>query len=350
MATLTITRPDDWHVHLRDGVLMQSVVGATANAFGRAVVMPNLQPPITTVAAAGAYRERIAAALPATSRFAPLLTLYLTDTTPIAEVVQARRSGFIVGVKFYPAGATTNSASGVTAIERVYPVLEAMQKHALPLLVHGEATTSAVDVFDRERVFVESVLARILRDFPELRVVLEHVTTREAAEFIAAAPAHVGATITPQHLLYSRNALLAGGIRPHFYCMPILKRESHRQALVKAATNGNPKFFLGTDSAPHARDAKQSACGCAGCYTAHAALELYAEAFETAGALDKLEAFASFHGADFYGLPRNGDTVTLAREAWTVPAEYVFGSHVVVPLNAGQTMRWRLATPEPAPS
>ncbi|HEX5864485.1 MAG TPA: dihydroorotase [Casimicrobiaceae bacterium] len=350
MAPLTITRPDDWHVHLRDGVLMQSVVGATANAFGRAVVMPNLQPPITTVAAAVAYRERIAAALPATSRFAPLLTLYLTDTTPIAEVVQARRSGFIIGVKFYPAGATTNSASGVTAIERVYPVLEAMQRHALPLLVHGEATTSDVDVFDRERVFVENVLARILRDFPELRVVLEHVTTREAAEFIAAAPAHVGATITPQHLLYSRNALLAGGIRPHLYCKPILKRESHRQALVKAATNGNPKFFLGTDSAPHARDAKQSACGCAGCYTAHAALELYAEAFEAAGALDKLEAFASFHGADFYGLPRNGDTVTLAREAWTVPAEYLFGSHAVVPLNAGQTMRWRLAAPAPAPS
>jgi dihydroorotase len=350
MATLTITRPDDWHVHLRDGVLMQSVVGATANAFGRAVVMPNLQPPITTVAAAGAYRERIAAALPATSRFAPLLTLYLTDTTPIAEVVQARRSGFIIGVKLYPAGATTNSASGVTAIERVYPVLEAMQKHALPLLVHGEVTTSEVDVFDRERVFVESVLARILRDFPELRVVLEHVTTREAAEFIAAAPANVGATITPQHLLYSRNALLAGGIRPHFYCMPILKREAHREALVKAATNGNPKFFLGTDSAPHARDAKQSACGCAGCYTAHAALELYAEAFEAAGALDKLEGFASFHGADFYGLPRNGDTVTLAREAWTVPAEYVFGSQVVVPLNAGQTMRWRLAAPAPVPS
>lgn len=350
MATLTITRPDDWHVHLRDGVLMQSVVGATANAFGRAVVMPNLQPPITTVAAAGAYRERIAAALPTTSRFAPLLTLYLTDTTPIAEVVQARRSGFIIGVKLYPAGATTNSASGVTAIERVYPVLEAMQKHALPLLVHGEVTTSEVDIFDRERVFVESVLARILRDFPELRVVLEHVTTREAAEFIAAAPAHVGATITPQHLLYSRNALLAGGIRPHFYCMPILKREAHREALVKAATNGNPKFFLGTDSAPHARDAKQSACGCAGCYTAHAALELYAEAFEAAGALDKLEGFASFHGADFYGLPRNGDTVTLAREAWTVPAEYLFGSHAVVPLNAGQTMRWRLAASAPAPS
>ena len=348
-TTLTITRPDDWHLHLRDGDSMRSVVGATARAFGRAIVMPNLDPPITTVAAAAAYRERIAAALPAASRFAPLLTLYLTDTTPIAEIAEARRSGFVIGVKYYPAGATTHSASGVTAIERVYPVLEAMQKHALPLLVHGEVIAREVDVFDRERVFVESVLTRILRDFPELKVVLEHVTTREAVEFIDAAPAHVGATITPQHLLYSRNALFAGGIRPHFYCLPVLKRESHRQSLVKAATGGNPKFFLGTDSAPHARDAKQGACGCAGCYTAHAALELYAEAFETAGALDKLEAFASFHGADFYGLPRNGDTVTLAREAWTVPAEYAFGAHVVVPLNAGQTMRWRLAAPAPTP-
>ncbi len=348
-TTLTITRPDDWHLHLRDGELMRSVVGATARTFGRAVVMPNLEPPITTVTAAAAYRERIAAALPATSRFAPLLTLYLTDTTPIEEIAQARRSGFIIGVKYYPAGATTNSASGVTALERVYPVLEAMQKHALPLLVHGEVTAGEIDVFDRERAFVESVLSRILRDFPELKVVLEHVTTREAAEFVAAAPAHVGATITPQHLLYSRNALLAGGIRPHFYCLPILKRESHRQALVNAATSGIPKFFLGTDSAPHARHTKEGARGCAGCYTAHAALELYAEAFETAGALDKLEAFASFHGADFYGLPRNGDTVTLVREAWTVPAEYAFGSHVVVPLNAGHIMRWRLAPRAPAP-
>ena len=347
---LTITRPDDWHLHLRDGELMRSVVGATARAFGRAIVMPNLDPPVTTVAAAAAYRERIAAAVPATSRFAPLLTLYLTDTTPVAEIVQARRSGFVIGMKYYPAGATTNSASGVTAIERVYPALEAMQKHALPLLIHGEVTAREVDIFDRERVFIESALAPIVRDFPELKVVLEHVTTREAIEFVAAAPAHVGATITPQHLLHSRNALLAGGIRPHFYCLPILKRESHRQALVQAATSGNPKFFLGTDSAPHASNAKQSACGCAGCYTAHAALELYAEAFETAGALDKLEAFASFHGADFYGLPRNGDTVTLTREAWTVPAEYTFGSHAVVPLNAGQTMRWRLAAPAASPT
>jgi dihydroorotase len=294
------------------------------------------------VAAAAAYRERIAAASPAGSRFAPLLTLYLTDNTPAAEILAARKSGFVIGAKYYPAGATTNSDSGVTGLDRAYPALEAMEKHALPLLIHGEATASEVDVFDRERVFVEGSLARIVRDFPGLTVVLEHVTTREAAEFVAAAPPHVGATITPQHLTYSRNALFAGGIRPHRYCLPVLKRESHRQALVQAATGGNPKFFLGTDSAPHLRRAKESACGCAGCYTAHAALELYAEAFEAAGALDRLEAFASFHGPDFYGLPRNTDTVTLARETWTVPDEYAAGNEVIVPLNAGATMRWLL--------
>lgn len=342
VTTLTITRPDDWHLHLRDGELMRSVIGATARVFGRAIVMPNLEPPITTVTAAAAYRERIAAALPAGSRFAPLLTLYLTDNTPVAEIAQARQSGFIIGIKYYPAGATTHSDAGVTAIERVYPALEAMQKHAMPLLVHGEATTAEVDVFDREREFVDRSLSRIVRDFPSLKVVLEHITTREAAEFIAAAPLHVGATITPQHLLYSRDALFAGGIRPHLYCRPILKRELHRQAVLEAATSGNGKFFLGTDSAPHPRGAKESACGYAGCYTAHAALELYAEAFEMAGALDKLEAFASFHGADFYGLPRNRDTVTLRREAWIVPAEYSFGMHAVVPLNAGATMHWQL--------
>jgi dihydroorotase len=343
VTTLTITRPDDWHLHLRDGEAMQSVVGATARVFGRAIVMPNLDPPVTTVAAAAAYRERIAAAVPAASRFAPLLTLYLTDNTPTAEIAAAQRSGFIIGVKYYPAGATTNSDSGVTAIERAYPALEAMQRHALPLLVHGEATAREVDVFDRERVFVEQLLARIVRDFPGLKIVLEHITTREAAEFVAAAPTHVGATITPQHLLHSRNSLLEPGIRPHLYCRPILKREAHRQALLKAATSGNAKFFLGTDSAPHARNAKENGCGCAGCYTAHAALELYAEAFESAAALDKLEAFASFHGADFYGLPRNEDTVTLRREAWIVPEEYRFGTHTVVPLNAGATMHWRVA-------
>jgi len=341
-STLTITRPDDWHVHLRDEALLRSVVGATARVFGRAVVMPNLDPPITTVAAAAAYRERIAVATPPDSRFAPLLTLYLTDNTPAEEIVAARKSGFVIGAKYYPAGATTNSDSGVTSLDRVYPALEAMEKHGLPLLIHGEATASEVDVFDRERVFVEGSLARIVRDFPALKVVLEHVTTREGAEFVAAAPAHVGATITPQHLSYSRNALFAGGIRPHRYCLPVLKRESHRQALIQAATGGNPKFFLGTDSAPHLRRAKESACGCAGCYTAHAALELYAEAFEAAGALERLEAFASFHGPDFYGLPRNTDTVTLAHETWTVPDEYAAADEVIVPFNAGATMRWRL--------
>src|SRR5690242_5866218 len=341
-STLTLTRPDDWHLHLRDGDLMRSVVGATARVFGRAVVMPNLDPPITTVAAAAAYRERIAAAAPPRSRYASLMTLYLTDDTPAAEIEAARKSGFVIGVKYYPAGATTNSSSGVTAVERAYPALEAMQAQGLPLLVHGEATGGEVDVFDRERVFVETTLARVTRDFPALKLVLEHVTTREAVAFVSAAPAHVGATITPQHLAYSRNALFAGGLRPHRYCLPVLKREAHRKSLIEAATSGDPKFFLGTDSAPHIRGAKESACGCAGCYTAHAALELYAEAFEAAGALDRLEGFASFHGADFYGLARNRDTVTLARETWTVPAEYAFGDGTVVPLNAGATMRWRV--------
>jgi dihydroorotase len=342
--TLTIVRPDDWHVHLRDGASMQSVVPATARVFARAVVMPNLDPPITTVAAAAAYRERIAAAIPRSSRFAPLLTLYLTDNTPGSEIAAAARSGFVIGVKYYPAGATTHSDSGVTAVERAYPALEAMQAHGVPLLIHGETTAPEVDVFDRERVFVDTTLARIVRDFPELKVVLEHVTTREGVQFVAAAPAHVGATITPQHLLLSRNALFAGGIRPHRYCLPVLKRENHRTALVQAATGGNPKFFLGTDSAPHSRRAKESPCGCAGCYTAHAALELYAEAFEAAGALDRLEAFASFHGADFYALPRNQDSVTLVRETWTVPEEYPFGDDALVPLNAGATMHWRMVS------
>ena len=341
-STLTLTRPDDWHLHLRDGDLMRSVVGATARIFGRAVVMPNLRPPVTTVDVAAAYRERIAAALPKGSRFAPLLTLYLTDHTSAQEVTRAKRSGFIVGAKYYPAGATTHSDSGVTDIARAYPALEAMQREGLPLLVHGEVTDPDVDIFDRESAFVDRVLSRVVRDFPSLRVVLEHVTTTEAVDFVVAAPAHIGATITPQHLLWSRNALLAGGIRPHLYCMPVLKREKHRRALLRAATGGNPKFFLGTDSAPHAQRTKETACGCAGCYSAHAALELYAEAFEAAGALDRLEAFASFHGADFYGLPRNRETVTLTREEWTVPAAYAFGAEQVVPLRAGETVRWRV--------
>jgi dihydroorotase len=340
--TLTLIRPDDWHLHLRDGELMRAVVAATARVFGRGVVMPNLVPPVTTVSAAAAYRERIAAATPAASCFAPLMTLYLTDNTPPSEIERAKKSGFVIGVKYYPAGATTHSDSGVTSVERVYTTLEAMQTQGLPLLVHGETTMNEVDVFDRERVFVDETLARIVHDFPALKVVLEHVTTRDAVDFVAAAPAHVGATITPQHLIYSRNALFVGGLRPHRYCLPVLKRETHRRALVEAATSGNPKFFLGTDSAPHARRAKEAAFGCAGCYTAHAALELYAEAFEAAGALDRLEAFASFHGADFYGLPRNRDTITLASQAWTVPDEYAIGDDALVPLNAGATMRWRV--------
>jgi dihydroorotase len=341
-STLTLTRPDDWHLHLRDGEAMRSVVAATARVFGRAVVMPNLDPPVTTVAAASGYRERIAAALPKGSRFAPLLTLYLTDNTTPEEIERASRSGFIIGAKYYPAGATTHSESGVTDLARVYSTLGAMERHGFPLLVHGEATGADVDIFDRERVFVERTLARIVRDFPALTIVLEHVTTSEAVDFVAAAPAQVGATITPQHLLYSRNALLAGGVRPHLYCMPVLKREKHRRALVQAATGGNRKFFLGTDSAPHARGAKESSCGCAGCYSAPAALELYAEVFEGAGALDRLEAFASFHGADFYGLPRNADKVTIRREAWSVPAEYAFGKETVVPLRAGESLVWRV--------
>jgi dihydroorotase len=340
--TLTITRPDDGHLHLRDGEMMRSVVGATARTFARAVVMPNLMPPVTTVAAAAAYRDRILAALPAGSTFAPLMTLYLTDNTAGEEIARARASGFVIGAKYYPAGATTHSDSGVTDLSQVYAALAAMEKHGLPLLVHGEVTDPDVDIFDRERVFIDRQLSRIVRDFPALKIVLEHITTTEAAQFIDAAGANVGATITPQHLSWSRNALLAGGMRPHFYCMPVLKREAHRLSLVRAATGGSPKYFLGTDSAPHARNVKESACGCAGCYSAHAAIELYAEAFDDADALGRLEAFASFHGADFYGLPRNTATITLKRESWVVPPTYPFGEHTVVPLRAGETMRWRL--------
>jgi dihydroorotase len=342
-TTLTLIRPDDWHLHLRDGALMPAVVGATARVFGRAIVMPNLKPPVTTAAEARAYRDRILAALPAASRFEPLMTLYLTDNTSPAEIAAAKASGLVHAVKYYPAGATTNSDSGVTDLARAYPALTAMERHGLVLSLHGEVTDPEVDVFDRERAFVDRLLTRIVRDFPGLRMVLEHVTTREAAEFVAAAPAGIAATITPQHLLYNRNALFVGGIRPHFYCLPILKREAHRQALLAAATSGSPKFFLGTDSAPHARHTKENACGCAGCYSAPVALELYAEAFEDAGALDRLEGFASFHGADFYGLPRAVDTVTLVREPWTVPSEYPLGEHRVVPLRAGESLRWRLA-------
>jgi dihydroorotase len=342
---LTIARPDDWHLHLRDGPALAAVVPATASVFGRAIVMPNLKPPVTTVAAASAYRERILAAVPGDAkRFTPLLTLYLTDATPPAEVRRAREAGYVPAIKYYPAGATTHSEQGVSALSRVYPVLEAMEQEGIVLCVHGEVTDAGVDVFDRERVFVDRELSAIVRDFPALRIVVEHVTTREAVQFVNDAGANVAATITPQHLLYSRNALFAGGLRPHWYCLPVLKRENHRQALVSAATSGNPKFFLGTDSAPHARHTKEHGCGCAGCYTAPIALPLYAEAFEDAGALDRLEGFASWFGADFYRLPRNVDHVTLVRETMTVPEELPFGEHTIVPLRAGETVRWRVET------
>ena len=340
---LAITRPDDWHLHLRDGPALAAVVGATARVFGRAVIMPNLRPPVTTVAAAAAYRERIRAALPAGSRFEPLMTLYLTDATSADEIARARASGFVHAVKYYPAGATTNSAAGVTAIERAYPAIAAMEREGLVLCLHGEATDADVDVYDRERVFVDTTLAHLVRDFPALRIVLEHVTTSEAVDFVAAAGANVAATITPQHLLWSRNAMLVGGVRPHLYCLPVLKRETHRRAVVAAATSGNPKYFLGTDSAQHARHAKEHACGCAGCYSAPIALPLYAEAFEDAGALDRLEGFASFFGADFYRLPRHRDTVTLERADDEVPAELPFGPDTIVPLRAGERVRWRVA-------
>ncbi|MEO8754689.1 MAG: dihydroorotase [Casimicrobiaceae bacterium] len=343
-STLTLRRPDDWHLHLRDGPALAAVVPHTARVFGRAIVMPNLRPPVVTVEAAGAYRARILAAMPPASQFTPLMTLYLTDNTPPAEIERAKASGFVHAVKYYPAGATTNSDAAVTALDRVYPVLAAMERHGMVLSLHGEVTDPDVDVFDRERVFVDTLLARIVRDFSGLRIVLEHITTREAVAFVREAQTHIGATITPHHLLWSRNALFAGGIRPHFYCLPIMKRETHREALVAAATSGNPRFFLGTDSAPHAQHTKENACGCAGCYSAPAALELYAEAFDDEHALDKLEGFASRFGADFYGLQRNTDTVTLVREPWTVPAAYPFGTESIVPLRAGETMRWRLAT------
>jgi dihydroorotase len=345
MNTLTLTRPDDWHLHLRDGAALASVVPYTARQFARAIVMPNLMPPVTTVALARAYRERILAALARSgvSGFEPLMTLYLTDNTSPAEIAAARASGFVHAVKYYPAGATTNSDAGVTTLERAFPALEAMEKHDLPLLVHGEVTDPEVDVFDRENAFIDTVLTEIVRRFPRLRIVFEHITTKDAADYVAAAGPRIGATITAHHLLYNRNALFRGGLRPHYYCLPVLKRERHRAALVRAATGASGKFFLGTDSAPHPRDEKESACGCAGCFTAHAALELYAEAFDAAGALDRLEAFASFNGPDFYRLPRNTERVTLVRERWEAPREIEFGGTAVVPLRGGEALAWRLA-------
>ncbi len=339
---ITLTRPDDWHLHLRDDALMASVLPDTARQFARAIVMPNLRPPVTTTAQALAYRARILAALPAGAAFQPLMTLYLTDNTTAEEIRRAKASGLVHAVKLYPAGATTNSDAGVTDIRRTYPALVEMQKCGMPLLVHGEVTDPQVDIFDREAVFIERVLQPLLRDLPALRVVFEHITTKDAADFVASAPANIAATLTAHHLLYNRNAMLVGGIRPHYYCLPVLKRETHRAALVKAAVSGSPKFFLGTDSAPHAQHTKENACGCAGCYTAHAAIELYAEAFEAAGALDRLEAFASFHGADFYGLPRNAQQIILRKEEWQVPATVGFGEHKLVPLRAGEKMNWTL--------
>ncbi|WP_440216110.1 dihydroorotase [Chromobacterium piscinae] len=342
MQTLSLIRPDDWHLHLRDDAALAAVLPDTCRQMGRAIVMPNLKPPVTTVAAAAAYRERILAARPSGSAFEPLMTLYLTDNTRPEEIRLAKASGFVHGVKLYPAGATTNSDHGVTDIFKALPALEAMAETGLPLLVHGEVTDAEIDVFDREAVFIERVMKPLLAKLPTLKVVFEHITTREAAEFVTAAPANVAATITAHHLLMNRNALFVGGIRPHHYCLPVLKREQHRQALVKAATSGSAKFFLGTDSAPHAKGAKEAACGCAGMYTANAAIELYAEAFEAAGALDKLEAFASLNGPAFYGLPANGGKIELVKESWTVPAELAYPGGSLVPLRAGEGIAWRL--------
>ena len=339
MQELTITRPDDWHLHLRDGDMLKAVLPDTARQFSRAIVMPNLKPPVRTVAEASAYRDRIMAALPDGMNFEPLMTLYLTDNTMPDEIAKAKESGFVKAVKYYPAGATTNSDSGVSDILKVTDALEAMQSVELPLLLHGEVTSAEVDMFDREAVFIDSILKPLIDKMPSLRIVLEHITTKQAAEFVTNAPDHIGATLTPQHLLYNRNAMFEGGIRPHYYCLPILKRENHREALVAAATSGNKKFFLGTDSAPHVTGAKEASCGCAGIYSAHAAIEFYAEAFEKANALDKLEAFASHFGPDFYGLPRNTDTITLVKEEHTVPATHAAG---VTPLRANETLSWKM--------
>jgi len=341
--TLTFTRPDDWHLHLRDGVALASVVPHTAAQFGRAIVMPNLRPPVTTAAQALAYKERILGAVPAGVAFEPLMTLYLTDNLPPDEIARAKDAG-VVAAKLYPAGATTNSDAGVTDLKKTHKTLEAMQRAGLLLLVHGEVTSPDIDLFDREAVFIDQQLIPLRRDFPELKIVFEHITTKEAAQYVAEAGPFTAATLTAHHLLYNRNAIFTGGVRPHYYCLPVLKRETHRVALLQAATSGSDKFFLGTDSAPHPAHLKEHASGCAGCYTAHAALELYAEAFDSVGALDKLEAFASFNGPAFYGLPRNTGTVTLNRETWTAPESYPFGESIVKPLRGGETLGWRLVS------
>lgn len=340
--TLILTRPDDWHLHLRDGEALKAVLPDSARQFARAIVMPNLRPPVTNTALAAAYRQRILAALPSGLNFEPLMTLYLTDNTRPEEIRVAVASGVVHGVKFYPAGATTNSDSGVTDLGHCRQALAEMEKLGLPLLLHAEVTDTQVDVFDRERVFIERHMVAIVKDYPALKVVFEHITTKDAADFVLQSPSNVAATITAHHLLMNRNAMFVGGIQPHHYCLPILKREEHRQALLRAATSGNAKFFLGTDSAPHAKHTKEAACGCAGMYTAHAAMELYAEAFDAVGALDKLEGFASFYGADFYGLPRNTDRIQLHRQSWTVPASLPFAGDSIIPLRAGQTIAWKM--------
>ena len=338
---ITITRPDDWHVHLRDGDVLKTIVPHSAAEFGRAIVMPNLKPPVTTTAQAMAYKERIQAVIPNGAHFEPLMTLYLTDNLASDEIYRAKDAG-VVAAKLYPAGATTNSDAGVTHMRHVYKTLEAMQKAGMLLLVHGEVTAPEIELFDREAVFIDSQLIPLRKDFPELPIVFEHITTREAAQYVASCASHTGATITAHHLLYNRNALFLGGVRPHFYCLPVLKREVHRQALIQAATSGLPQFFLGTDSAPHPAHLKEHASGCAGCYTAHAAMAMYAEAFDQVDSLDKLEGFASFHGADFYGLPRNSGTITLRKENWTPPESFPLGDAQLKPLRSGETLPWRL--------
>lgn len=339
---LTLIRPDDWHLHVRDGAALQAVIAHSARCFGRAIIMPNLAPPVTTTEQVLAYRERIRACLPEGSAFTPLMTLYLTDNTAVEEITRARASGYVHGVKLYPAGATTHASAGVSDIGRTHPVLAAMEELGLPLLVHAESTDPDVDVFDREAVFIERCLQPLTARFPQLRIVLEHVSTREGVDFVNDSAPTVAATITAHHLLLNRNAMFSGGLHPHTYCLPVLKRERHREALIAAATGGSGRFFLGTDSAPHAREAKESACGCAGIYSAHAALELYAQVFEEAGALDRLEGFASRHGPDFYGLPCNTGTITLEKRDWEVPGSYPLGDSTVIPLFAGETLHWRI--------
>ena len=341
-ANLTITLPDDWHLHVRNGAMLQTVIGHTARQFGRAVIMPNLKPPVTTVTQALAYREEIISALPANATFQPLMTLYLTASTAVEEILKVAESEHVHAFKLYPAGATTNSDAGVADIRAAHALFAAMEKYDVPLLIHGEVTDAQYDIFDREKLFIDSHLQWLSNEFPGLRIVVEHLTTQDAVQFVEAASDNIAATITPQHLLYNRNAILAGGIRPHFYCLPILKREHHRLALLQAATSGNPKFFLGTDSAPHLTSLKENGCGCAGCFSAHAALELYAEAFEQANALDKLEGFASFFGADFYRLPRNSKTITLTKSTWTIPPSYGAEDCRITPLKAGETIDWKV--------